>query len=138
MATNKRVVFDCNVLISALIRGDSMPGLAFDKALKYATQVTSEECLREMHRTFSKPKLQRYFSLEESDIFLEIFRSSATVINPRHQIQACRDSKDDKYLEVAVAASAICIVSGDPDLLVLSPFQGIPILTPREFLEFDI
>ena len=134
----KRVVLDCNVLVSALIRGDSAPGLAFDKAREHCRLVTSDACLLEVQRTFSKPKLERYFSREESDLFLEVFRLSAMVVVPERHIQICRDPKDDKYLEVAVAAQADCIISGDPDLLTLHPFEGIPILNPREFLNFPV
>ncbi|HSK81384.1 MAG TPA: putative toxin-antitoxin system toxin component, PIN family, partial [Thermoanaerobaculia bacterium] len=46
----------------------------------------------------------------------------------------CRDPKDDKFLEVAVAGQAEILVTGDRDRLVLSPFQGIPFLTPAEIL----
>ncbi len=49
-------------------------------------------------------------------------------------VRACRDPKDDMYLELAVSDEATCIVSGDQDLLQLNPFQGIPIITPDEFL----
>jgi predicted nucleic acid-binding protein len=48
---------------------------------------------------------------------------------------ACRDPKDDKFLEVAVAGKADVIVSEDEDLLVLHPFRGIPIVGPAQFLE---
>jgi predicted nucleic acid-binding protein len=41
---------------------------------------------------------------------------------------------DNKLLETAIAGSADCLVTGDQDLLVLNPFQGIPILTPVGFL----
>jgi predicted nucleic acid-binding protein len=37
-------------------------------------------------------------------------------------------------LETAVAGRADCIVTGDQDLLVLDPFQGIRILLPADFL----
>jgi uncharacterized protein len=47
----------------------------------------------------------------------------------------CRDPKDDKYLELAVAANAQIMVSGDHDLLVLHPFRGISILNSRDFCE---
>lgn len=47
---------------------------------------------------------------------------------------ACRDPKDDQFLALAVAANASAIVSGDDDLLVLHPLQGIDILKPAEFL----
>lgn len=46
----------------------------------------------------------------------------------------CRDVKDDKFLETALMGEADCLVMGDGDLLVMSPFQGIPILTPAELL----
>jgi putative PIN family toxin of toxin-antitoxin system len=50
-------------------------------------------------------------------------------------IRACRDPRDDKFLEVAVHGHADLIVTGDADLLALNPFQGIAILTPAEYLE---
>ncbi len=48
-------------------------------------------------------------------------------------IRACRDPKDDKFLELAVNGEADCIVS--EDLLSLDPFRGIPILTSDKFLD---
>ena len=44
-------------------------------------------------------------------------------------------SKDDKFLTLAVAAQADYIISGDADLLVLHPFQGIHIIKPADFLD---
>ena len=40
---------------------------------------------------------------------------------PTEAVAECRDAKDDKYLELALAARAEVIVSGDDDLLVLHP-----------------
>ena len=53
---------------------------------------------------------------------------------PSRRIAACRDPKDDMVLEAAVAGRADAIVSTDEDLIVLSPFEGIPVLGPAEFL----
>ena len=50
------------------------------------------------------------------------------------RVFACRDPKDDKFLEVAISGQADVIVSGDEDLLTMNPFPGIPIITPRAFL----
>ena len=52
-------------------------------------------------------------------------------------IRACRDPKDDKFLEVAVHGSADVIVTGDSDLLDLHPFRGIAILTPADYLNLQ-
>ena len=49
-------------------------------------------------------------------------------------VRVCRDPDDDKLLEIAVVGRADCLVTGDQDLLVFDPFQGIPILTPARFL----
>jgi predicted nucleic acid-binding protein len=49
-------------------------------------------------------------------------------------IKACRDRKDDKFLELAVGGKATHIISSDPDLLTLHPFRGIQIVGPAAFL----
>ena len=45
------------------------------------------------------------------------------------------DPPNDHYLECAVEGEAAYIVSGDRLLLHLGVYRGIPILTPRAFLE---
>lgn len=50
-------------------------------------------------------------------------------------VTVCRDPKDDKFLEVAVNGAATYIITGDNDLPVLHPFRGIPIVTPRTFVD---
>jgi predicted nucleic acid-binding protein len=46
----------------------------------------------------------------------------------------CRDPKDAKYLELALAAGAETIVSSDDDLLVLHPWRGVRVLRPADYL----
>jgi predicted nucleic acid-binding protein len=56
------------------------------------------------------------------------------LIEVTSNIKLCRDSKDDKYLELAVDGRASFIVSGDNDLVDLHSFAGVPILLPSEFV----
>jgi predicted nucleic acid-binding protein len=65
---------------------------------------------------------------------LERFIRTVLEIEVVDSIQACRDPKDDKFLELAVNGHANALVTGDADLLVLNPFREIPILTPSQFL----
>ena len=45
----------------------------------------------------------------------------------------CRDPKDDKFLELAVAAKADVLVSSDVHLLEMHPFRGVQILQLADF-----
>jgi len=51
-----------------------------------------------------------------------------------HTIRACRDPRDDKFLELAVNGEADLIVTGDQDLLALHPFRDVPIITPAAYV----
>jgi predicted nucleic acid-binding protein len=49
-------------------------------------------------------------------------------------VRDCRDPQNDKFLELAVDGQAQMIVTGNKDLLALSPFRNIQILTPAAAL----
>jgi predicted nucleic acid-binding protein len=57
------------------------------------------------------------------------------LVEPTEEVRACRDIKDDKFLELAVSGRASYIIMGDSDLLVLHPFRNTAIVTPAEFLQ---
>jgi putative PIN family toxin of toxin-antitoxin system len=59
--------------------------------------------------------------------------ATAELVTITERFAACRDPKDDKFLELAVSGQADIIVTGDADLLVLNPFRDIPIVTPATF-----
>lgn len=62
------------------------------------------------------------------------FLGLVTLVQPDLHINVCRDPKDNKFLELAVASNASCIITGDKDLLILHPFRNIPILNAFDFL----
>jgi putative PIN family toxin of toxin-antitoxin system len=66
---------------------------------------------------------------------LDKTESNAVFFSPTEIINICRDPKDNMFLELAIAADASCIISGDNHLLELHPFRDIPILTAAEFIE---
>jgi predicted nucleic acid-binding protein len=70
----------------------------------------------------------------EREEFLVAFVERALFVEPMEEVRACRDAKDDKFLELAVSGRAAYIISGDADLLVLHPFRDIAIMTAAEFL----
>ncbi len=134
MNSNARYVFDTNVLVSALIFEESKPGQAFRYALQNGQVLLSLPVLEETAEVMSREKLGRYVTAEDRDEFLQALVGRARFIEPAAQIRICRDPKDDKFLELAISGAAAHVISGDDDLLTLSPFRGIEILTPHDFL----
>ena len=65
---------------------------------------------------------------------LELLAAAALWVEPATKVEDCRDAKDNCYLELALAAGALVIVSGDEDLLVLHPWRGIRVLRPAQFV----
>ena len=56
------------------------------------------------------------------------------VVRPTQKVTGvCRDATDDNILACILEAQADYLVTGDSDLLELTTFHGIPIITPREF-----
>lgn len=132
---NSIFIFDTNCLISAHLLPSSINRVAFNKAMKTGMLVYSEETMAEWVEVFTRPKFDKYISLEDRLNVIAVFETRAQLINITEQIIACRDPKDDKFLSLAVTANASCIITGDKDLLVLNPFQSIPIITPAAFFQ---
>ena len=135
MANKLRYVFDTNTLISAALLEHSTPARAFRFALERGRVLLSSATLGELAEVLRRQKFDRYVTPNERDEFLEALVDRAFLIEPLEEIQACRDPKDDKFLELAISGRADSIVTGDDDLLVLNPFRGIRIQVPNTFLE---
>ena len=74
-------------------------------------------------------------SRERRDALLLRLAPLVEIVDVIQTIRASRDPKDDKFLEAAVNGRADVLVTGDGDLLELSPFRGIPIVTPSAYLD---
>ncbi len=133
-----RLVLDTNTLISRMLMPHGTAGRAVDKALATGVLLVSEATLTELADVLSRPKFDRYVTLEGRRQFLGLLGGIARVVPIRHRIQACRDPKDDMLLHVALNGEAQFLITGDQDLLVLSTsFQqshGLHILAPAAYL----
>lgn len=135
MSDRPRFVLDTNVLVDAVCFARSFGRRAFSRATQAGVIVLSPAALAEFIEVMRRPRLQRYVTEEELQAFVQFLTEEAEPIAPVERIQACRDPKDDKFLELAWAAKAAAILSRDDDLLALHPFRGIDILTPQAFVE---
>jgi putative PIN family toxin of toxin-antitoxin system len=59
----------------------------------------------------------------------------AHFVMPRKTISPSRDETDNRILECAIESGAGVIVTYDKDLLVLTPFEGIPVVRAHEFID---
>ena len=134
MNHKSRYVFDTNVIVSALLFAQSTSGRSLKIALNQGVLLLSEAVAEELGEVLRRDRFDRYVKRETREEFLQSLIQSATFIEIIMHIEICRDPKDDQYLELAVNGNTDCIISGDVDLIVLSPFRGIDILPPHEFL----
>lgn len=94
---------------------------------------SSTETLRELQVVLSRPKFEDWQPLNHRLLWIKFYQSVVTVIQPQTQVTACRDAKDNKFLELAVAANADILISSDIHLLELHPYNGIEIIRLSEF-----
>jgi putative PIN family toxin of toxin-antitoxin system len=127
-------VLDTNVLISRLLVPKGVSGQAVDHALARGILLVSEETLGELAEVLGRSKFDPYVSREDRRHFIELLGGVARLIPITRKLRACRDPKDDKFLDVAVNGGAKALVTGDRDLLELDPFHGVRIVGPANFL----
>ena len=132
--TSARFVVDTNILISVALAADSVPAMAFERAIQLGVVVYSESTFKEFCQTLNKPKLAKRISDLSRTFLVDLFIAEFVRIQPTETIADCRDPKDNKFLELAVAGGASAIITGDQDLLALHPYRGIQILAPADFL----
>ena len=133
--TNNFFVFDTNVLISALFDYTSTSAVAITKARNIGKLLVSNEVATEYLSVFSRKKFDKWISFENRINFIENIIENSMYVNVTQHVFVCRDHKDNMFLSLAVSAQSDFIVSGDKDLLMLHPFNGIPIVSPVDFIK---
>ena len=131
-----RAVVDTNVLISAALRSSGRPRRVVDTIRNTnASLLFSDETIDELRTRIQRPKFDRCVSKRLRDAYLLQLLAVSDWVSITRSRLGCRDPDDDKLLETAIMGEADCLVTGDGDLLDMSPFQGVPILTPTQFLD---
>jgi len=131
---SKLFVFDTNVFVSAALLTGSINARALDKAFKTGTIAVSAATFAEFTEVLFRKKFDKYFTDERRLQIVQKLERDTVAFDVSISINACRDPKDNMFLELAVTAGASCIITGDQDLLVLHPFNQIPVLSAADFL----
>jgi uncharacterized protein len=133
MQLARRVVFDTNVVLSALLfpRG-RLAWLRAHWCEGEAVPLVSQATLRELMRvlSYSKFRLSEQYRMEALALYLPYCES----LIPEDKCPVlCRDAKDQIFLDLAQSGKADILVTGDEDLLVLAGETAFVIETPEEY-----
>jgi putative PIN family toxin of toxin-antitoxin system len=128
-----RIVFDTNVLISALIFRGRLGVMVELWREGRILPLLSRETFEEFRDVLDYPKF--CLNEEEKEVLVGEVMRFFEVIEIRHAVSGvCADPDDDKFLALAAGAKADMLVTGDRDLLKLKSFRGTRIVAPQEFL----
>lgn len=132
-----KVVLDTNVLLSFLVNGSAAPAQIFALWEVEAFELfASEHLLDGVSRALNKPYWLMRLDIHQLERRLTDVRSLVRHVDPVGGVHGvAEDNEDDLVLATAVAAEADYLVTGDKYLLRLGEFRGIPIVSPRDFLD---
>jgi putative PIN family toxin of toxin-antitoxin system len=129
-----RIVLDTNILIAALIARGVCADLLEHCVLNHDL-FTSDFILSELREHLLGKFNYTRQEVDDAIVLLESQMERVTPVSLEKPI--CRDSDDDQILATAIAAQVRCIVTGDKDLLVLRCHEGIEIISPHDFADFE-
>ncbi len=130
-----KVIIDTNVFISAIFfKGVPSQILQYWQNNHFEWIISTE--IFEEYQRVANIFHERYPTIDLNPILQHVLLKSSLICAPNFSQPICEDPDDDKFLACALAAQANFIVSGDKHLLKLHPFENIPILKPRQFLDF--
>ena len=129
------VVIDTNVLISAALLPQSVSAQALLLAVAHFTLAQNAATWLELQNKITLGKFDRYFVGTSRLEWMARLAQTAQFVETIAVATESRDASDNKFLGLALDVNAPLIVSGDQDLRVLHPYRGIPVLSPREFLD---
>jgi putative PIN family toxin of toxin-antitoxin system len=140
MPNDLRVVVDTNVLVSGLFGIENTPPLKILTAIRKQKiiLVTSAVIMEEVSTVINREKISKKIHLneEERKVFIdELIARSDVTVGKQLERNFGRDIKDDKFLACGIEGEVDYIITGDRDLLVLTGYEGIKIVSPRDFVD---
>ena len=127
-----KVVFDTNVLVSALV----FPGGRGEAALLHILEERDQLLLSKPLLDELLGVLARKFARDAEELArIALFMDGlGTTVRPRIRLRIVKDEPDNRVLECAITGRADAIVTGDRALLELREFRGVRIVSLREYL----
>jgi putative PIN family toxin of toxin-antitoxin system len=128
-----KVVFDTNIYISAFVVPKSQAEKAILKVIEnddllIISKEIIDEALTVLAAKFSRDRE----AISRTAIYLS---DIASLVKTRKRIKVFKDEPDNRILECAISGNADVIVTGDKEMLKLGEYEGIRIISLKEYLE---
>jgi putative PIN family toxin of toxin-antitoxin system len=129
-----KLLLDTNVLVAALIARGVCSDL-LEHCVRQHVVISSRPLLDELGDVLTRKFRQRAVDVRAA---LRLFEETFMLVAPDVlEPPICRDPDDDVVLATARSGECAAIVTGDQDLLILDPFQGIRVLAPSAFWKWE-
>lgn len=128
-----KIVVDTNVVISGVFFGGFPRKILTEIARGKINACATAEIINEYNEVVAEMISRKQGRLNH-DILTPLFQAME-IIEPKTKVKISRDPDDDKFLGCAKDGKALYIVSGDKDLLVLESYEGIQIITAKQFCD---
>ena len=135
-----RVVLDTNQFVSSVLVHHGLPAQVLDAwRQRQFILIVSPAIIAELRFTLNYPRIRRKYPITDADVqsLVALLTHDAVVVPGTVTVSGVipDDPDDERVLACAVEGQAELIVSGDRHLLELDQYQGIPVITAREFLK---
>ncbi|GHU27285.1 hypothetical protein FACS1894172_11630 [Spirochaetia bacterium] len=129
-----KVVIDVNIFVSSFL-WEGNPKKVVDRVIEGTDELyITQEILEQIFEVLNRPK----FNADKEGVkyYMKLIEEIANELISDIKIQnGSRDIDDNIILECGITGNVDYIITGDDDLLVLKEFNGIKIITPKEYLE---
>ncbi len=130
------IVIDTNVIISGIFFGGYPRKILETVADKQISAYATTEIINEYYEIIDEMIKRKQGRINNS--VLSQLVSKLKIIQSSSSINICRDPDDNKFIECAIDANALYIISGDKDLLDIQKFNNIQIVNAKSFYEISI
>ena len=131
----QKIVIDTNVIVSSLIQISYPYRIVHDLFMEDMFKLCmSKELLKEYFEVLSRPKFAQFtdFFVRAESLLLRI-EEKAIYFTPSLKLEIIDDRDDNKILELADAASADYIITGNTNDFTFPNYKSTRILTPKQY-----
>lgn len=132
-----KVVFDVNILVSAVAALGGAPARALQAALEQEWDIVgSAHIVQKLIEVLSRPRFSGRLSNSALNAFLREYQHYAVRVVPDPSVSGVGDdAEDDLVLGTAVAANSGYLVMGDKGLLQIGEYRRVRIVDATGFLD---